>query len=325
MAADQLTSDLNHRVASRVGDLVRDAANLRLHVGLGAAGETIIDTGATMPGSLEAGRRVAEIAMGGLGQVWLAPSGRMPGGWEVCVSSAQPVMACLGSQLAGWKLQSTDGLFEALGSGPARALAAREPIIVELGLAERAGTAVLVVEASQPLPAEVAAEVAAACRISPAFLTVILAPTTSLAGSVQIAARALETAIGKAHRLKFPTGDILEGLASAPLAPPHPDSKVAMGRTNDSIIYGSQVQLFVTGPSEAARDLARQLPSTNSPAHGRFFADLYAEAGEDFYHLDAELFSPALVSVTAIEHGQTWTAGALEFGRVAASFGSQPA
>ena len=57
--------------------------------------------------------------------------------------SAQPVLACLGSQYAGWSLaaskEETGGKkFFSLGSGPARALAAKEKLFAELGYRDRA-------------------------------------------------------------------------------------------------------------------------------------------------------------------------------------------
>ena len=54
-------------------------------------------------------------------------------------------------------------------------------------------------------------------------LTFIYAPTRSLAGSVQVVARVLEVALHKAHELKFPLSRIVDGIATAPLSPPHPD------------------------------------------------------------------------------------------------------
>ena len=65
-------------------------------------------------------------------------------------------------------------------------------------------------------------------------------------------------------------------MASAPLPPPAPGFIAAMGRTNDAIIYGGRVQLFVSGPAEAAKKLADQLPSLKSKDYGRPFADIFA-------------------------------------------------
>ena len=82
-----------------------------------------------------------------------------------------------------------------------------------------------------------------------------------------------------------------------------------MGRTNDAILYGGRVHLCVRGEADAARALAQALPSTNSRDHGRPFAELFAEAGHDFYKLDPALFAPAEVWVSHLDSGQTWHAG----------------
>ena len=73
---------------------------------------------------IEAGRRITEICMGGLGQVSIATDSRFRRWrWMVEVGSMDPVLACLASQLAGWSLSHGEGkqAFFALGSGPGRA------------------------------------------------------------------------------------------------------------------------------------------------------------------------------------------------------------
>ena len=106
-------------------------------------------------------------------------------------------------------------------------------------------------------PRRSSAQIAAACGVQPADLTILFAPTGSLAGTVQIAARVLEVALHKAHELHFPLEHIEDGIGTAPIAPPVPDFIKAMGRTNDAIIYGGRVQLFVRGADEAAQKLAQ--------------------------------------------------------------------
>jgi methenyltetrahydromethanopterin cyclohydrolase len=163
--------------------------------------------------------------------------------------------------------------------------------------------------------------VARECGLAPDRLAFIYAPTQSLAGTVQVTARVLEVALHKAHALHFPLSDIVDGLGSAPLPPPHPDFITAMGRTNDAIIYGGQVQLFVTGPSARARELAENLPSIRSKDHGRPFAEIFRAYDGDFYKVDPMLFSPALAIVTALETGETFRAGVIDHELIRASFG----
>jgi methenyltetrahydromethanopterin cyclohydrolase len=314
---------VNRRAADLVGALVADAASLKLGVARGPLGEQVIDAGSRFAGSIAAGLRIAEICMGGLGQVALTPATAIPNWpWTVATRSSHPVIACLASQYAGWNLshKADGGSFFALGSGPARALARREPLFDKLGYCDHAEGGTLVLESARPPPPPVVEKIARDCAISPQQLTIIFAPTQSLAGSTQIVARALEVALHKALELAFPLDRIVDGMAAAPLCPPHPDLVTAMGRTNDAIIYGGQVHLFVSGDVEAARSLAERLPSKGSRDYGRSFADLFASVNGDFYAIDPMLFSPAKVMVTAIDTGATFRAGELNLDLLDASF-----
>ena len=231
--------------------------------------------------------------------------------WSVLVRSSLPVTACLASQYAGWHLRHADApdAYEALGSGPARALARREPFFAELGYADDAQDGILVCESAAPPPAPVVAEVAGACGIEPGRMTFLHAPVTSLAGGCQVAARTLEVALHKLHKLGFPLERVLDGVGCAPLPPPHPDPAVAMGRTNDAIIYAGRVQLFVSGPAQDAKALADALPSRTSRDYGHPFAETFRRSGGDFYAIDPMLFSPAEAIVTALDAGETFRAG----------------
>lgn len=313
---------LNALAGALVDRMVEDAAQLRIGVSRGAIDETLIDCGARSAGGIEAGLRMAAICMGGLGTVAIARSETTPRWpWHVLVRTSDPVTSCLASQYAGWSLKDeSSGNFFALGSGPARALARREPLFDELAHRENADRAVLVLESDKPPPRSVAEKVVAACNVPPHRLAILFAPTTSLAGSVQIAARVVEVALHKAHTLKFPLGDIADAVGSAPLSPPHPDFATAMGRTNDAIIYGGSVQLFVVGPDETARQLAEKLPSSASRDHGAPFAEIFKRNKGDFYAIDPMLFSPAQVTVTALGSGKSFHAGAVAPDLLDASF-----
>ena len=296
--------------------LLAEAEALQLQVRRDASGACIVDAGIEATGSIEAGLRVAEICMGGLGRVALR-AGAMEG-WPTWleVSSAQPVLACLGSQYAGWSLaaskEETGGKkFFSLGSGPARALASKEKLFAELGYRDRAEQGVLVLEVDRLPPNVIIDKLLRDCALTPEGLTLILTPTTSLAGTTQVVARVLEVALHKAHELGFALGNIVGGAAAAPLPAPSPDGVLAMGRTNDAILYGGQVHLTVRGDDAAARQLARQLPSCNSRDYGRSFADIFKEVEFDFYKIDAALFAPAEVWVSNLDSGNTWHGGVL--------------
>jgi methenyltetrahydromethanopterin cyclohydrolase len=321
--AMSIALSVNTRAADLVAALVADTASLKLGVARGPLGEQLIDAGSRFAGSIAAGLRIAEICMGGLGRVALTPAAAIPNWpWTIATRSSHPVIACLASQYAGWNLshKANGGSFFALGSGPARALARREPLFERLGYSDHAESGTLVLESALAPPPPVVEKIVRDCGISPQQLTIIFAPTQSLAGSTQIVARALEVALHKALELAFPLDRIVDGMAAAPLCPPHPDLVTAMGRTNDAIIYGGQVHLFVSGDAEDARSLAERLPSKASRDYGRSFADLFASVNGDFYAIDPMLFSPAKVAVTAVDTGATFRAGELNLDLLDASF-----
>jgi methenyltetrahydromethanopterin cyclohydrolase len=298
--------------------LLADADALGLHVRRDDTGVHIVDAGIEAHGSVAAGLRIGEICMGGLGHVHLRSGGGAEG-WPTWldVRSSQPVLACLGSQYAGWSLSATKEetggkKFFSLGSGPARALAVKEKLFAELGYRDRADSGVLVLEVDRAPPKIVIDKLLRDCELSAQALTLILAPTTSLAGTTQVVARVLEVALHKAHELGYALVDIVDGAASAPLPSPSSDGVEAMGRTNDAILYGGRVHLTVRGDDDAARALARALPSGNSRDHGRSFAEIFKEVAYDFYKIDGALFAPAEVWVSNLDSGHTWHGGACD-------------
>ncbi|MCW5664454.1 MAG: methenyltetrahydromethanopterin cyclohydrolase [Piscinibacter sp.] len=308
---------LNRQVQPLVEQLVAQAAALRVAVRRDPLGPTIVDAGIEAPGSIAAGLLVGEICMGGFGQVGLR-SGAVDG-WPSWLEarSSQPVLACLASQYAGWSLaaskEETGGKkFFSLGSGPARALAAKEALFAELGYRDRAERGVIVLEVDRAPPAVILEKLLRDCGLSPEALTVVLTPTSSLAGTTQVVARVLEVALHKAHEFGFDLSQVVDGVATAPLPSPSPDGVEAMGRTNDAILYGGRVHLAVRGGDDAARDLAQRLPSRNSKDYGRSFAQIFKDVEYDFYKIDGALFAPAEVWVSNVDSGRTWHAGSLD-------------
>ena len=314
-----LQPSINALTQPLVESLIAQASALNLNVSQHATGATIVDAGISVAGSLEAGRLIAEICMGGLGRVALNESKQ----FKYCpisisVHSDTPVLACLGSQYAGWALQHEK--FFSLGSGPARAIAQREDLFKELAYKDSAEKTVLVLETDKIPPAEIIQKVARDTNIKPENLTFILTPTTSLAGTTQIVARVLEVALHKLHTLHFPLNQIVEGVGSAPLPPISRDFLTAMGRTNDAILFGGFVQLIVKCSDLAAEKLAQELPSNSSKDYGKPFAEIFKAVNMDFYQIDPLLFSPAMVNITNVETGNSFVGGELNEALLEASF-----
>ncbi len=332
----QLKRSLNMNQASvnkltqpLVQQLIDNAAKLRVGVEILENGCTVIDAGIQHVGGLEAGRIIAEICLGGMGTVSISHS-QYTTNWPLSVNvhTGNPVLGCLGSQYAGWSLSHEK--YYALGSGPARAMATKqkdgqtipvEELYQELAYHDEAETATLVIENDAIPPLAIIEKVATACGVSPSKLTIIVTPTSSLAGGVQVVARVLEVAMHKAHALHFPLENIIDGSGSAPICPPHPNFVKAMGRTNDAILFAGQVHLFVKGSDEAAEKLANELPSSTSKDYGKPFAEIFKACDYDFFKIDAMLFSPASVIVTAVESGKSFRAGQLDNALLDLSFG----
>lgn len=314
---------LNRRTAVLVESIIEHADDLRLSVKKLENNTTIIDAGIDVVGGLEAGRQIAEICMGGLGNVKLRASTNFERwSWHVDVHSSNPVLACLASQYAGWSLShgKGKGAFNALGSGPARAIGSKEALFDELGYRDKYDKACLVIEVDKLPPVEIADEIAQRCNILAENLTLILTPTSSLAGAVQIVARVLETALHKAHALGFELEKIIDGAGSAPVCPPSPDFLKAMSRTNDAILFAGQVQLFVDADSADAEQLANNLPSSASADYGQPFGEIFKAVEYDFYKIDPMLFSPARVAVSSLKTGDTFHAGRIDLELLNKSF-----
>src|SRR3954469_4777690 len=132
-----MTLSLNQRARELVDGLAGERDALRIAARTLPGGTLLVDCGSSVSGGLEAGRRFAEITMGGLGAVTFAPlvlGGRwMPG---LTVVTDHPALACLGSQYAGWQIDR-DGYF-AMASGPARALIRAEELFDDLDVDAKA-------------------------------------------------------------------------------------------------------------------------------------------------------------------------------------------
>ena len=322
-------ASVNKLTQPLVQHLIDNADKLRLGVQVLENGCTIIDAGINVPGGLEAGRIIAEICLGGMGTVSISHSPYTQN-WPLSVNvhTGNPVLGCLGSQYAGWSLSHEK--YYALGSGPARALAKKikdgkeepvEELYKELAYADQFDSTALVIENDAIPPLAIVEKVAAACQLDPSKLTIIVTPTSSLAGGVQVVARVLEVAMHKAHALHFPLENIVDGSGCAPICPPLPNFVKAMGRTNDAILFAGQVHLFVKGSDEDAEKLAKELPSSTSKDYGKPFAEIFKQYEYDFFKIDAMLFSPASVIVTAVESGKSFRAGQLDNALLDQSFG----
>lgn len=302
---------LNECAYALAQELIAAADKCRVVVHTLANGTVVVDCGIDVPGGLEAGRRFAAITLGGAAEVRLTQT-TVGDLWlpAVEVMTDDPVRACLAAQYAGWAISGPEKYF-AMGSGPARALARAEPLFEELGGAEQSDVAVLALEGAALPPVEVAAKIADRCRVVPERLVILIAPTASLVGTVQIAARSAETGLHKLHELGFPLAAVVSALGIAPISPVARNDLRGIGRTNDAILYGARAWYAVRTEDAAVEAVIEQLPATASRDYGRPFYELFKSYNFDFYQVDPHLFSPGEVVINNLATGRTWRAGRL--------------
>jgi methenyltetrahydromethanopterin cyclohydrolase len=316
-----MTMSLNRRANWVVEALLAHTDERRVAVHSIEGGGRYIDCGIEARGGTFAGIDLARVCMGDLAQVTIEP-GEIGGraALVVQVLTDHPAQACLASQYAGWALK--DGKYFAMGSGPMRAAAGSEAIYDVIGFRETADAVVGVLETRKPPPPAIVAKIASACRVQATAVTLLVAPTASLAGGVQIVARSVETALHKLAELKFDLSRVISAHGTAPLPPVAATDLAAIGRTNDAVLYGARVVLAVTGDDASLVALGPQVPSSSSRDYGEPFAAIFARYNNDFYAVDPHLFSPAEVVFQNVETGKTHAFGGVNSEVLARSFHS---
>jgi methenyltetrahydromethanopterin cyclohydrolase len=300
--------NLNQRAFELCLEAHAAAEELRISGRQAPGGPLILDFGIEAQGGLEAGLRLAEVCTAGQAQVSLLPGdSAVWQGAAVQVITDDPVRTCMASQYAGWKL--AHGKFFAMGSGPMRAAAGKEEIFDSIGYREQAEVAVGVLECRKPPPTELCRRIADDCGVSPSHLVLCVAPTASQAGTIQIVARSVETALHKLHTIGFDLSRVKSGFGVAPLPPAGADDLGAIGRTNDAVLYGAEVTLWVRGDDESLAAIGPQVPSCASADFGEPFAAIFKRYDCDFYRIDPQLFSPAAVTFCNLDTGRTFRFG----------------
>jgi methenyltetrahydromethanopterin cyclohydrolase len=302
---------LNER-AQRLADyMVANAATLRISVQQTAGGARLLDCGINSLGGLQAGLGLARICLAGLGDVALA-AGEVAGmpAVHVTVATDQPVTACMAAQYAGWQISV--GKFFAMGSGPMRAAYGKEELFDKIPGREQAPVAVGVLETRKLPDDAVITFLCERLNLPASKLTLLAAPASSLAGNLQVVARSLETALHKLYELKFDLGQIVSGFGTAPLPPVAANDLQAIGRTNDAILYGGRVVVWVQADDDQIAEIGPKVPSSASPDHGAPFSTIFERYQRDFYKIDPMLFSPAEIIFHNLKSGRSHAFGRLE-------------
>ena len=301
---------VNKGAARIVEQMIKDHDKLNIKVEELEGGAKYLDMGVAAPGGYEAGRLMTEVCMGGFGQASLAMGEY--GGVSlpvVTVTTDCPSISLLGSQFAGWKI-SVEKYF-AMGSGPARAIPMKpKELYAKIGYQDSSDVAVIILETSEKPGGDVVKYIANECSVEPKNVYILAAPTSCVAGSVQISGRSAETGLHKLSEVGLDPKCVVHAVGQAPIAPVHPKMMKAMGRTNDMILYaGMTFYTAVVDDDEVIAKAVEKTPSSTAPAYGNPFYDIFKAADFDFYKIDPGLFAPAAIAVNSAKTGKTYTAG----------------
>ena len=312
--------ELNDYACDLVEEVLESLEDLRIDEVDVANGGQLLDFGVETEGGLEAGCVLTSICMAGLSDISIVPGQVGDLGWQhVMVQTDSPVAACLFSQYAGWQI-NVDKFF-AMGSGPMRAVVAKEPLYDKLWYREDADHVVGVLETGQLPGSDVFAYIAEETGVEQENVILCVAPTSSMAGNLQVVARSVETALHKLYELGFDVTRIRSACGNAPLPPLAKNDMEGIGRTNDAILYGGRVTLWVKGDDESIAEIAPRIPSVSSADYGRPFLEIFEAAGKDFYKIDPLLFSPAEIVLQNVDTGRVHVAGRINTEVLKRSFG----
>jgi methenyltetrahydromethanopterin cyclohydrolase len=324
-------NSLNTAALELVRKLSDEAEKYNVIVEEVESGATLIDAGINVEGGYFAGEIITEICLGGYGKAKITPiqyrDTILP---SVFVITDHPALSTLASQFAGWQIKGEG--FSAIASGPARALALKPKHLYEkLNYKEEAQNAVLVLETEKKPPESIIEQIAEKCKVTPKNLFLIMFSTTSLAGATQVSGRIVETGLHKLERLGLDPLVVKHAWGYAPIVPVHPNSGEAMGRTNDSILYGGVTNYALDYEDEQKLEsIVKQAPSSSSKMlqearklaeKNPRFLEIFKEADFDFYKIDPNVFAPAVVEVNNIKTGKTFRSGSIDIDLLKESLG----
>jgi methenyltetrahydromethanopterin cyclohydrolase len=286
-------------------------------------GATLIDMGLKAKGSYQAGLLYTRVTLGDMAianlGTWKLDDNFSFGSIELFVT--EPLVACLGSQIAGWQLGK--GEFATIGSGPARAQGVI-PTDFYLDMTpyrDRNDEVVLCIQDIRYPDDSIALEVAKACKVSPENVYLLLAPSASIVGSIQVTARMVEEVCHKMHAKGFEVSKVINARGVAPIAPLVNDEVKAIGRINDAILYGGEAEFWVDAADEEIAPVIKKLVSkTSSPYYPELFGDVFERAGRDFYKIDHDFHSIAKLQIHNVRTGKSFLAGEINYDVIRKSF-----
>lgn len=292
-----------------VTELITKPEEYRVKVEKLPCGATVIDTGLNIPGGYLAGLLLTKVCLGGLAECWITYTAygelELP---TIVVTTDHPAVSLLGSQLAGWMVKVGD--FFAASSGPARALALKPKKVFEkIGYKDMHNEAIIVMETTKKPNDGVALQVAKDCKVEPKDLYMLLTTTASMAGSVQVSGRVVETGLYRLEFLGLEPVKVEFGSGSAPIMPPHPNVGISTAKEEDALIYGGVASYVVDEDEARLEELIAKAPATCWADYGKLSYEALKAVGFDWSKLDPSFFTIGKIALTSKKTGKCFVGG----------------
>jgi methenyltetrahydromethanopterin cyclohydrolase len=305
---------LNRQSHAILQTIMQNAESLQVKVHKLPNGTRVVDAGVKAVGSLRAGLLISRVALGGLGEVTITQQDygdlNLP---TVHVIVDQPALSLFCCQ---YPVPTIDlGDYKGIWSGPGK-IHIRQPkrVFKLIDYAEPSKIAVFLVQSDDLPDAKVASKLARLCKVKPSQLSIVVVPTRSVAGAVQVAARVLEDPLGRAVKvLHYPLNRIKAMIGSAPLSPVYPDIWRKPGLTpDDMLFYASRITFLIDArPSDDLQSLATNLTSAVLPRFGMSFYEMLKDVNFVFERLDSPSYASASITIYDTSSGRLYQAGKL--------------
>jgi methenyltetrahydromethanopterin cyclohydrolase len=275
-------------------------------------GTTVVDMGVHAPGGWLAAKLFIDATIAGLGNV---SYGRFQLGSidlpSIDVYIDHPQIASLSSQFSSWPMTRIDipGSIRPMGSGPARAIAQIDFAAKAWDYVDAYPETVFGLQADCLPDEKLADEIAAACRVAPENVYILAAKTGSLAGSIQVCSRTIETSIWRLHVKGFDIRKVICGTGSCPIAPPVKDEFRAMVRVNVAVLYGGTVRYVVDCTDAEIEAVIDTLPTSSARRYGYSFAKMLEEGGRDIFQTDKDIHGVAVFEIMNYATGSVFKSG----------------
>lgn len=289
------------RSAALLLGLKQDASVLGLDVSRLEAGATLIDCGVSVPGSIEAGRRITEMSHGGMASVRIGIAQfaeiSLP---ELVLDSWLPALSAYGLQVSV-PLSEIDPAIRI--SGPILARFDDSRLQANREELNDQAWGIAVVESDRLPHADVVEALAQRSGLPVSQLTCLVVPTGSVAGVTQIAGRINESVIFTMEEsLGMDCACVSQLFGSVPIALAATFDESRIVTQDDFIHYLGRVVLTVDAtPDIDLANLAEQLTFRSTSIYGTLFSELLAAAKGVFEAIPGLVDLNKVAQVTVID------------------------